>query len=855
MRYKAFLRYLVWVMLGLSIGLLSLYICLPTIVETQVKRRLSPFLDGHTLDFKIDKIGLFNASLSRIQINNTTILDQVRLVYDLRKLSDIRIKSLILSGLYINGSLDENNQLTIQKIKLPEHKILKNKPGKTSKFDMSILSYLPYLPGRIRIQNSNIKLTAFNRQFFLPFDVMAIVNSDEKKIVIQSNVFPFGQKINTQITYDLNKGPEQFYTQAVSFDLESLNFLLSEKTKDVKLSGLTDFKLESKAYKTAWSFQSSRVGISKPFTGNIHNLDCDVKIADKKVRIDGSFLLNNSLVSNIGFNYNFIFDPLNTYPLSLQLHSKRLNTFNIAYNNAAISAHQPQIKFEMVANRQKGFGSVHFKSNRGNGEYQKEKVKFSSSKFDCSINFDSSAGQTRLEIKPDIVLNRLIIDSDQGDVSLPALHLSGVASYTKDDGLKAVLDLDAQNGKINLPDKKMMISGVNINFPIQYPEVKKPKKGRYQISKIVYDKTHTLGVSGRITQTGPRIFQIGGNILLFQLPNIHPQFDSQVNLTNALDALFTFSVNSFELTGKDIKKVLPQQKINADIKMTVKVDGNAKFSNHQLSTAMKLGISDGQVSIPDSKLTVKGIHSDITFNNILVPETVPGQVLTVDYIEVDKIKIHNATVRFSIEDATYFLIENLRFNWCKGIVSTEAIRFPQKNEDYMLILYCDRLGLAELLQQMGVFHAEGNGTLNGKIPIGYNDGKIFFDNGFLFSTPGSGGKVKIENTDRIIAGIPMDSPQFGQLDLASEALKDFDYKWAKLVINTFDDNLVINLELDGKPSKIMPFEFRKEVGGFVRVDDSNPGSKFQGIKLDVNLNLPFNEMMKFGNKLKSMFNQ
>jgi len=156
---------------------------------------------------------------------------------------------------------------------------------------------------------------------------------------------------------------------------------------------------------------------------------------------------------------------------------------------------------------------------------------------------------------------------------------------------------------------------------------------------------------------------------------------------------------------------------------------------------------------------------------------------------------------------------------------------------------------------MGVFHAEGSGSLSGKIPIVYNDGQIAFDNGFLFSTPGSGGKVNVKNADKIIAGIPMDNPQFGQLDLAREALKEFDYTWAKLKLNTFEDILFVNLELDGKPAKVLPFEFKKELGGFVRVDAPNPGSRFQGIKLAVNINLPFNRMMKFGSKLKSMFNQ
>ncbi|MCP4673200.1 MAG: carboxylate transporter, partial [Desulfobacula sp.] len=171
-----------------------------------------------------------------------------------------------------------------------------------------------------------------------------------------------------------------------------------------------------------------------------------------------------------------------------------------------------------------------------------------------------------------------------------------------------------------------------------------------------------------------------------------------------------------------------------------------------------------------------------------------------------------------------------------------------------LSLYCDRLELNQLLKQMGAFDAQGSGTLNGRIPVTYSKGNISFDNGFLFSTPGKGGKVIIENSDKIISGIPMDSPQFSQLDLAREALKDFKYKWAKLKLHTREDTLFVNMELDGEPSNVLPFEYSKEFGGFIRVDGSSPGSHFQGIKLDINLQLPFNAVLKSGNKLKSIFN-
>ena len=91
----------------------------------------------------------------------------------------------------------------------------------------------------------------------------------------------------------------------------------------------------------------------------------------------------------------------------------------------------------------------------------------------------------------------------------------------------------------------------------------------------------------------------------------------------------------------------------------------------------------------------------------------------------------------------------------------------------------------------------------------------------------------------------MDSPQLAQLDLAQEALKDFEYTWAKLGLNSDADTLQMKLQFDGKPSGPLPFKYSKEIGGFIRVSADSPGSHFQGIRLDVNLSLPLNEILAY----------
>jgi hypothetical protein len=136
----------------------------------------------------------------------------------------------------------------------------------------------------------------------------------------------------------------------------------------------------------------------------------------------------------------------------------------------------------------------------------------------------------------------------------------------------------------------------------------------------------------------------------------------------------------------------------------------------------------------------------------------------------------------------------------------------------------------------------------------FKNGEVAFDNAFLFSTPGQGGRIVIRNPEKLVTGIPMDSPRFSQLDLAAEALKDFEYAWAKLTFDTRGETLNANMELDGRPGRVLPFVYEKDINSFVRVDARSPGSRFQGIKLDVNLTLPFNQVVTLGNRIRKLFN-
>jgi hypothetical protein len=207
--------------------------------------------------------------------------------------------------------------------------------------------------------------------------------------------------------------------------------------------------------------------------------------------------------------------------------------------------------------------------------------------------------------------------------------------------------------------------------------------------------------------------------------------------------------------------------------------------------------------------------------------------------------LDQSSIDFKVEADDTIFVEKGRLAWCGGIVDTGSLRITAGKTDYALNLYCQRLGLSAILEQLGSVNARGTGTVNGRIPISYIAGKLRIDDGFLFSTPGEGGLIQLTGTDMLTQGIPPDTPQFAQVDLAREALKDYTYDWAKLGLSSEGETFVLRLQFNGKPARPLPFVYKKEIGGFMRVEAGGPGSHFQGIALDVNLRLPLNQLLQY----------
>jgi hypothetical protein len=415
--------------------------------------------------------------------------------------------------------------------------------------------------------------------------------------------------------------------------------------------------------------------------------------------------------------------------------------------------------------------------------------------------------------------------------------------------LEGLLQLKGAGGSV--PDTGIKIRGARGRIPFKWPPERQIKQGDISIAALYHKQLNVGKIRGKIQQT-PAGFSFQGWHINRLLPEMSLNFRGDAELLDTKDPVtrMNFTLIRPENAAEiDLGKFLPGAK-GVKLNGKLMLAGDLAADESGFKGAIDLQVQNANLRIKKDKFAIEGIQLSLSIPELPGIRSAAGQHLVFSKIELGDLVANNGRIEFQIESPRTFLIEKMHFIWCDGKVETQSIRISPAVEDYLITFYCDRLKLAQVLGQFGAAAAKGEGTVSGRIPLHYTSGKIRFDDGFLFSTPGQGGKIYLKGTDILTAGMTPNTPQYAQMELAREALKDYDYSWAKLNINSEGEDLLLQMQMDGKPARTLPFVYQKEIGGFVKVEAGSKGSKFQGIRLDVNFRLPLDKMLQYKELIK-----
>ncbi|MCP4104913.1 MAG: hypothetical protein GY749_05160 [Desulfobacteraceae bacterium] len=785
---------------------ISIFFCIPVYVNSRLIPKLAKNSAISGLECKLRSVGLFGADLGSFQISdgkNTAVsVRSVQIDYSPKQLLKKHIKKILFTGIEFNFKL-RHGQITIPGLDLD--KVVSLPPSETG-------SNPPISVGSIEVRNSAVICEWNGKIYRLPVEIDIVPQNREwTQLQCRLRCYPRGQEIvatadmrNKKIKLKIYSTPlhlERFadFTNLVpglflsgnaainiSADLELDPFKLSS------VSGSCEFRNNSAAYRNIALQKNSK---EEPFC---------IKINQKQGKGYNIHIPSISLASPMparfsGFNCTLKpgQDITGNFKIILDKSGKDISTpakvLEPLILNCTFSAKSSEDgQWELNAQ-----GKGH-NAKESRLEINNANIALKTPEFSISGKGENST----TNIKYNVSIPGVKVALESAIIQIPVLTLKGRAKFSEPDGFNLKGAVEFSGAEIADSKSNLKIHGIQGIIPVKWPFSDPGKAGNISFKSLETNelKTGPLKISVRQKKSG---------------------FDLKTNA--------------------DLGRFMPIIKdINLDGNLEVKT--NILFSNTGVKTSLLATLDNASLLQNEKNIAVRGIRLTLSIPDLPKMRSAPKQLLSFEKASFRDINITGNETDFQIESAKSFFIEKSSFKWCNGNVNVNALRIVPENNDYNLVLYCDRLNLAMVLDQFGFAKAEGQGNINGRIPLQYKNGELSFYDAFLFSTPGDEGTIHMTGAEMLTAGIPKNTPQHSQIDLAREALKDFDYKWAKLRFETQGEDLKLKIQFDGKPANPLPFVYKKEFGGFVRVDADSRGSHFQGIRLDVNLGLPINKL-------------
>lgn len=400
---------------------------------------------------------------------------------------------------------------------------------------------------------------------------------------------------------------------------------------------------------------------------------------------------------------------------------------------------------------------------------------------------------------------------------------------------------------VDLPGYAVRLDNLQFNLPYATtPSLSEDfSEGSFAIESLLLNGEQLAGISASIIQKGT-IYTGSGSIDALFNPDLHVTFSAEASLFTGAGRI------EWNLAPTDIKpESLPDQislPVDLDFSGMVAASGSVDVNNCTVSAGVKTSINNASLELSDSGLSMEDINCSVEFPALPRLSSSPSQYCSTGSIDLASLHFDDAELYFRVEDSQSIFIEKSRLSWCEGTLGSGSIRLSPDNPEIDTTLYCSRIKLGSLLKQVGFKGTEGEGSLNGTLPIRLSKSSLEFDDGFLFSTPGTGGIVRFTDTELLRQGMGTVS-ETGYISYSLAALEDFTYNWTKLTFDSSEDDLLLTLELDGKPTTPLPFKFDNK--GMIVESSKGKGLQYP-IRLDVNFRLPLAELFQIGQSMNSL---
>lgn len=821
---------------------LAAVLLLPSLVGYTVNRILKQSAAGGYIVCDVSQISLFSANASvhaRQKMRNGRFrsvlsLPHGRITYTPLGLLRGRIEGITITGATIPATI-ENGTLSFplleifKSVRNEEKEQTEQKPAASS-------AGIPDL-GFIRIENGALNLRYGKKALYIPVSMTVRQEGGKwKKLFVQGRIHLNGQTI---------------VIREAAIDMDQQTIRASVRLRDAVLNNLPHpLDLYANEAGLQGNLTASILLDLNYGKGMVHKLESRLRIQDFSAKAGGKTISSKNLTCNLDFDG--------------RKGSLVLKSLNVS---GLLSLERFTTGFELTGETLSGKSTLELKTpdpNRldfvfsatGSREQKAAEVSIKTAEGKA---YELSIGDFHGKLDSMVLNLKASPERQSALLKLNGIEIDGPGR--KGSVREAALQVQHEKGKISgelsgtiarVEDAASAVAAEGIVFSVPFLRGERAE-GTVSVDTIAWKGRPLARVNARTAVSLSETFEenradLFGNVTLPKYPGIGIRFRSE----NRYDKGGFLSRNFVELPESEIPQIAFEKigKELSGIRLTgrIQASGSYEIGTHSSGGgSFRVSLSGVTLEDPAHELSLEGGNLDFELPSLPALRSSPGLRATADRICFGGVDVQKFSLFYRMESPTVWAVEAIKANWAFGVVRMEFTRLDLTKKVCELVLHCDRLNLSEILRQLGQKAAASEGTLSGTLPLTISPGNIVFHDGFLDSTPGVTGTLKLSNTEYLTAGVPENIPQYAQLKFSQDVLKDFSYDWAKLNLSSRNDVLTLQMKISGRPSHPLPYRYNG--GELVRI---NTLTTFAGVRLDINFNLPLANVLNIINNIKKL---
>ncbi len=272
---------------------------------------------------------------------------------------------------------------------------------------------------------------------------------------------------------------------------------------------------------------------------------------------------------------------------------------------------------------------------------------------------------------------------------------------------------------------------------------------------------------------------------------------ARVPLDRAGRAELDLSLPETELTAEDALAALLRQTMpGVEVAGRLAAEARLRFQGSRPQVEGQVRVVEGRVR--QGAVEVRGVRAVVPFEAGAAVRTSGRPYVAFAAAQAGNLRFDDGRVEFQVTPQELF-VDRAEVGWCRGRLNAYSIHLDKRAPRADVVVYADRIDLGEALMMVMPFKGKVEGVLVGRFPLGIEGRQVRLSNGFLYSLPGQGGRLRLDDSEAMRALLERSGVKGDVQRPLSNALSDLDFSTIRMELEPdTDGDAVFRIKLAGK---------------------------------------------------------